>query len=493
MTNPPAWLRSWLALAAGALLPLAFAPFGFWPLTILCPALLLWCWQEGSYKQLAWRGWLFGVGMFGTGTSWVYVSIHTYGEAPVPLAALLTLLFSAGLALFTSLQAWLFAHLRRHPYHDALVLFPALWIVSEWLRGWFLTGFPWLYLGTPHVDTWLGAWAPFLGVLSISGLCCLCAGALVMALQQRQYLSRVAVIIAVVITSSLLLSAIRWTQPQPAITVALVQGNVPQQLKWDPEYRDTTLALYASMTQPLWGTQLVVWPEAALPVFMDDISDWLGTQEQLALQHGSTLVTGIPSRQQTAGGWHYYNSMIALGYGIGSYHKHKLVPFGEYVPLEGWLRGLIRFFDLPMSAFSAGPRYQPPLQAGSWAIAPLICYEIAYPDYTARQAQIANMIITISNDTWFGRSLGPHQHLQMARMRARETGRPIIRATNNGVTALVDHDGNIREQLPSFETGVLTGSIEPTKGQTLFSIWASWPLLGLALLLMLAKRHPQTP
>ncbi|HEY9036344.1 MAG TPA: apolipoprotein N-acyltransferase [Pseudomonadales bacterium] len=487
---PAAWLLSLLSLTAGALLPLAFAPFSYWPFSIACPALLLWCWQHGSRAQVIWRGWLFGLGMFGVGTSWVYVSIHTYGAAPVPLAIVLTTLFCAGLALLTLLQGLAFAQLRRHDRSDALLLFPALWVFIEWVRSWLLTGFPWLYLGTPHVDTLLGGWAPFLGVLAISGLTCVCAGALTDALQHRRQAWQNVLLVLSIVVAGLALSHVRWVTPHEPVSTALVQGNIPQQLKWDPEHRDTTLQHYAQLTEPYWGTELIVWPEAALPLFLDEADEWLAVREARARATGSTLITGIPSRHRDAHNLYFYNSIVAIGYGLGSYHKQKLVPFGEFVPFESLLRGLIRFFDLPMSAFSPGPRYQPPLQAGGWAIAPLICYEIAYPDFTARQAQPANIIVTISNDTWFGTSIGPHQHLEMARLRALETGRPVVRATNNGITALIDHHGTITAQLPSFQSGVLTGTVRPTTGQTLFDVWGSWPVVILCVLL-LARRRDQ--
>lgn len=478
-----------LALLAGATLPLAFAPSGAWPLTLLCPALLLLAWQEGSTARLAWRGWLFGFGLFASGASWVYVSMHLYGGASVALAVLLTGLFCAGLGLFGALQGALFGWWRSGRWTDACLLFPILWVLGEWLRSWLLTGFPWLYIGTPHVDTWLGGWAPFLGVFAIGGLLALNAGVAVQAFLSRQ--RRMALVAIGVIAASWLgglgLSAIRWVTPQAAISTALVQGNVPQLMKWDPGFRERTLDLYARMTRPYWGRDLIVWPEAALPVLLDQAADWLGARDREARESGSTLLTGIPSRQRQADGTQvYHNSVIAMGYGVGSYHKRHLVPFGEYVPLQSLLRGLIAFFDLPMSDFQPGENQQAPLQAGAWAVAPLVCYEIAYPDYTARQAQAANLIVTLSNDTWFGRSIGPHQHLQIARLRALETGRPVIRATNNGLTALVDHHGHVTAEAPQFETTVLTGSVQPTTGQTLFDVWGSWPVVILAALGLLA-------
>lgn len=486
----PRLARTWpgdlIALMAGALLPLAFAPFSIGFLSLLAPALLLWCWQTADRRRCVLRGGLFGVGLFGVGASWVFVSIHVYGQASVILAALLTALFVLGLALLFAAQGFLFACLRSHGRSDALLLFPALWVLLEAFRGWFLTGFPWLHLGTPHVDSWLGGWAPFLGVLALSGFSALTAGLLVQILNEgRRFWLPAAAVIGLVWLGGWGLLQIRWTQDEPLMSVALVQGNVPQQRKWEPDFLQETLERYQRLSEPHWQHDLLIWPEAAIPAFADAVKPWLQAQDQHARQHGSTLMTGIPTRSPDAEGRpQYRNSLLSLGASAGRYDKHQLVPFGEYVPLENWLRGLIAFFDLPMSGFSAGPGWQPPMQAGDYSAAPLICYEIAYPDYTARLAQAAQFIVTVSNDTWFGRSIGPHQHLQIARLRALETSKPVLRATNDGFTALIDHHGRITAQAERFVETVLTGQVTPQRGQTLFSVWGSWPVIILCSLLL---------
>lgn len=491
MKAPSPAVAAGLALLAGALLPLALAPFGWWPLSLLSPALLLWSWQQGSARQLLLRGWLFGLGLFGVGASWVFVSIHVYGQTSLPLAALLTGLFCASLATLPALQGLAFAWFRSGRRSDACLLFPTLWLLFEWLRSWLLTGFPWLYLGHAHADTWLAGWAPFLGTFAISASVAACAGLLVQVLREPRFAGYAASAIALIWLAGAGLGHIRWVDPQPAVDTALVQGNVAQQLKWDPALREHTLQHYDTLSAPYRQHAILVWPEAALPVFADEIADWLEAQATRSMAQGSTLVTGIPTRTRQADGLAYYNSLIALGFGGGHYNKRQLVPFGEYVPLQTWLRGLIAFFDLPMSDFRRGAAWQHPLQTGDWLAAPLICYEIAYADYTATLARKANLIITVSNDTWFGHSIGPHQHLEIARLRALETGRPILRATNNGITALIDHHGRITDRLPQFETAVLRGDFQPTRGQTLFNIWGSWPsvmLAGLCLLVLMPQR-----
>jgi apolipoprotein N-acyltransferase len=263
-----------------------------------------------------------------------------------------------------------------------------------------------------------------------------------------------------------------------------VQADIQQEVKWNPQHYRDTLAQYQALSAPLWPqVQIVIWPEAAIPNYYDAAADFFARQVAAARPYGTALISGVPYRTpptpaQPDGG--IYNSAIALGNGSGVYHKQHLVPFGEYVPLEHWLRGLIAFFDLPMSDFQAGPPGQPPLRAAGITLAPYLCYEIVYPDLV-RHAR-ADVLLTLSNDAWFGRSIGPLQHLQMARMRALENGRQLIRATGNGVTALIDEHGAITARLPQFEPAVLTGSVQPLRGATPFSRTGSLPVLLLCLL-----------
>lgn len=486
----PGWRGDLLAAAAGCLITLSLAPFDFWPAGLLALALLHVLIDPLPPRAAFARGWWFGVGMHLSGVSWVYVSIHDYGYAPVPLALALTLGYCLGLALVIAIFTGLYARwLRAWPSGNWLG-FAALWVLMEWFRSWFLTGFPWLYIGYAHLDSPLTGWAPVAGVYGIGLALALTAAALAMLVSaQPQRAFAPLLLCAALWFAGWLLNDVKWVEPAgEPIPVALVQANIPQQLKWDRAYYEQTLDSYRELSAPLWPeARIVVWPEAAIPAFYQDAAAFLDSQAALARARGSTLITGVPYRAEPTPEFPrgpVHNSIVALGEGSGLYHKVRLVPFGEYVPLQHWLRGLIRFFDLPMSDFAAGPKEQAPLQAAGVALAPFICYEVVYPELVANWLPQADALITISNDAWFGRSIGPLQHLQMAQMRALESGRYMLRGTGNGVTAIIDERGRITAQLPQFERGVLRGEFMPMRGATPFARTDTWAVIGLCFALL---------
>ena len=365
-----------LALLAGCALPAAFAPIEFWPAAVLCPAVLLGLLRHMQPLPAALRAWWFGLGMFGSGTSWVYVSIHDYGGASLPLAAFLTLVFCAVLALFPALVCYAWARWLRQRRGGIALGFPAMWVLGEWWRGWMLTGFPWLYLGYSQLSGPLHGWAPVVGVLGVSLILTITAAALYLLLTplplagsgERAGMSRTA---NAAIAPLLLwiaawpLAHIEWTRPYgKPVSGAMVQGNIPQELKWEPGHLDSTMRIYSELSAPLWGSNIVVWPEAAIPAYLDGVIDFVGSTAATAASHDSTLLLGIPTRDYNPTlprGYAVFNSLVVAGADSGLYHKRHLVPFGEFVPLEGLLRGLIAFFDLPMSSFSSGPADQAPL------------------------------------------------------------------------------------------------------------------------------------
>ncbi|WP_432697600.1 apolipoprotein N-acyltransferase [Marinobacterium sp. YM272] len=471
------------ALLCGASASLAFAPFSL-PLFAVLSAAGLWLLiREQSPRQALLRGWLFGLGFFGAGTSWVYVSIHTYGNAPVPLAAGLTLLFCAALGILFALQTWIGARWFRG--RGAWLGFVALWWLFEWLRSWFLTGFPWLYLGYAWTDSPLRTLAPVAGVWGLTLLTLLVAAGAVESVLQRRIRPLIPGVL--MIGLSLLLPA-QWTlSAGEPVRTAVMQPDVPQLQKWDPAQRGEIVDQLIAMTEAQPDAELIVWPENAIPAFYYQVADRL---QPLLQQLGSrTLLTGLPTseldihdRQRRL----YHNSVVALGDTPGVYHKQRLVPFGEYVPLESLLRGLIEFFNLPMSSFSLPQREQPLLAAGPYRLGVAICYEIAYPELVRDSGQVSDILLTVSNDTWFGRSIGPDQHLQMAQMRALENGRWVIRGTNNGITALIDPQGQISARLPVDEAAVLSGEVVPMQGRTPYQVTGVYPLLAFNLLLLLA-------
>lgn len=485
------WPGNLLALAAGALTTLSLAPFDIWPLALLSVGLLYLGLREPTAKQAAGRGWCYGFGLFASGVSWVYVSIHDFGSAPPLLAGALTLGFVAGLALFFALLGWVWVRWLRQtnaPLPDALA-FAALWLALDALRGWVLTGFPWLYVGYSQLEGPLAGLAPLGGVWLLSFVIALSAALLIQLprlLARKAALGTALVMLVVLWGGALGLGQHAWTNARGAsISVAAMQGNVAQSLKWDPQKLEMQLLLYRDMTFRSRPADLIVWPETAVPILKDHAEGYLGMMSRFAEDRQSALITGVPVRQPNADGeLRYYNGLTSTGDAQGTYLKQKLVPFGEYVPLQDMLRGLIAFFDLPMSDFARGEPGQPLLQAKGYQIAPFICYEVVYPEFAASLAAQSDILLTVSNDAWFGRSIGPLQHLQMAQMRALEAGRWMIRATNNGVTVLIDPYGRITERIPAFEQAVLYGEVTPMQGLTPYLQWRSWPLIVLCAVLL---------
>lgn len=489
---PDSWPRWGLSCVAGLIFPLGLAPFDWWPLVGLSAGLLFICLNPAQCQTPLRSGFFFGAGFFGAGVSWVYVSIHVYGHTPVPLATVLTVMFCGGLALLFVLQALLFSRLASRHLGWQVIQFASLWVLFEWLRSWLLTGFPWVYAGYGVLESPFAGWIPVVGVYGSSWLIVLLGCLWVAAVSQPQRTQRwvVAVFCSVVLwLSGSLWSHMQWTQPMGApLRVAAVQPNVPLREKWSPRYRGDILQDFVKRSARLSADHdIVVWPESALPGYRDQLEAVINQADREAASSGTTLITGIPTRNAEG----RYNSIVALGNGSGTYHKQKLVPFGEYVPLEDWLRGLIAFFDLPMSQFTEGSTDQPPLIASGLPVAPLICYEVVYPDFVQQLGREAALLITISNDTWFGDSIGPWQHFQMARYRAVEMGRDLIRSTNDGITALVDASGRVTATTPQFTDAVVMGTIQPRTGKTPFALTGSLPVLVFALItLVLGRDRP---
>ncbi|WP_447043670.1 apolipoprotein N-acyltransferase [Vreelandella sp. H-I2] len=479
MGFPPALLLQLLAaLVAGGFTTLTASPFELWWLGPVAIGLLYTGLHALTPAQAALKGWLYGVALFASGTSWVYVSIHDYGYTSVPLAVFLTTLFVTILALFFAGTFWLYR--RFISARLAFISFAGAWVLGEVLRTYLFTGFPWLLLGSGYVDSPLAAWAPVGGVYLLSLLVALSGTFAAELLFRRQWWA-IAPLAAIWLIPMALPQ--QWTtQASDPTRVALLQGNLPQLLKWTPEGQRTAANTYSELTREVADeVDLIVWPETALPMIEEQARPVL-ERVQANLPPDVALLTGIVQRDEQE---RYFNSVIGVGNVEGSYQKEHLVPFGEYLPLESVLRGAIDFFDLPMSAFTKGEHEQTPMQAAGISIGNAICYEIIYPQLVARRAQDSDVIMTVSNDTWFGASIGPHQHLQMARLRALENGRYVIRATSNGITAIIDDNGRIVKRAPQFETTLLTGEFYAMEGLTPFTRTGSWPAWLLAGLMLL--------
>jgi len=488
--NAPGFLGRrghWLALPAGAVLAAAFAPVGLAALAVLCPAFLFLLWEGAAPRAAAWRGFLFTGGTFLAGTYWLYHSVHLVGQAPLWIAAFLMLGLVAIMGSYTAVLGYAVARwgAPRGPLRW-LVLLPAAWILVEWFRGWFLSGFPWLALGYSQLETPLRGFAPVSGVYGTSLATALLAGALVTLLlgsRSARVLS-IAVVVVIVAAGALLTRAV-WTEPRGTqVSVALVQGAVPQSMKWAPGQRERTLELYAGLTAPHLGADIVVWPEAALPALERDIRGFLESLHAAARARGTDVVMGLLRRDPVTGD--YYNAMAVFAATEQWYYKRRLVPFGEFFPVPAAVRQWMRLMNLPYSDFASGAPDQPPLSAAGEALAPTICYEDAYASEQLALARGSTLLVNVTNDAWFGDSTAPHQHLDISRMRSLETGRPMLRATNDGVTALIAHDGALIGQLPQFKPGVLAGTVEPRVGLTPYARSGNAPVLVLAFVAVAA-------
>jgi apolipoprotein N-acyltransferase len=475
-----------LAALAGAALPLSFAPFGLFFVAPLSVAVLFWSW-DAAPREAAWRGFLFGVAEFAAGTWWLYVSVRLVGGTPLPVALLLLGGLVALMAAWLSLAGYVTARLRgRSLALNACLVAPAAWVLVEWLRGWVLTGFPWLSLGYGQIDGPLAAWAPLTGVYGVSLVTAVLAGAGVTLVAGTARNRAIAVLFVLGIgLATWLLSVRSWTEPSGAqLRVSLVQGAVPQLLKWRPGERRATMELYGSMTADLAGRDLIIWPEAAIPAPDSLVRDYLDDLSALARELDAQLLVGILTHDEERD--EYRNSLLALGDPQGVYHKRHLVPFGEFFPVPSFIRSWMRMMNLPYSDLARGERRQEPLLAGDVRLAPTICYEDAYGAEQLGFLPEAQLLVNVSNDAWFGDTMAPHQHLQIARMRALETGRYLLRSTNTGITAIIDQRGAIGATIPQFEPGVLSATAQPFAGATPYVRAGNWPVLLLCVLVIVA-------
>jgi len=487
-----------LAFVAGAAMPLAFAPFGVWPLAILLPVVLLWSWDRASPLRAALRGGLFGLGQFGFGIYWIYISLHEYGGAPLPFAALATSIVVLVMALYSAVTGWLLCRWGPPPGPNRwLLVLPAAWTLLEWVRSWLLTGFPWLAPGYSQIDAPLGQLAPYTGVFGVGWAVILSAGLLWAAARSRDWRSRPgwAGLLVALWLGVWGLGRTSWVESAgPSLRVAIVQGNIGQDVKWEPNRLDETLERYVQLSLPEHGrSDVIVWPETAISAFYQDVVPFVDALGEQARQDRVDYVTGIPTGSWETGIFH--NSVLSVGASSAFYSKRRLLPFGEYLPL----RRLFLFFrdwvSIPMADFLPGDREQPLLRAGGQPVGVSICFEAVFGADIRQDLPAATWLINVSNDAWFKDSTAPHQHLQIARMRALETGRYMARATNTGISAIIDDRGRIVAQGAQFQPVVVRGAILPLRGLTPYGRFGDWPavlamVLLLAFGLSLARRDP---
>lgn len=501
------WLRMPLAILAGAMAPLSLAPFNIWLAGIVSIALFAVSMNSQTGKRCILLAFCYGFGLYGAGASWVYISISEFGSSSSALSALLTVGFVAGLSLCFSLPFYAYGRWFSRSNIGWVIALPAIWVLDEWMRSWLFTGFPWLYLGYAHIDTWLAGWAPVFGVYGVSFFVVFTASLILYLVKlvllkkgliqntleikssdlKRQIIIVTCAILCIWLTGAAL-KKVSWTElNETPISVGMAQGNIPQDRKWDPLYVIPTFRIFNQLSNDLWQHDWVIWPEAAIPLLYHQAKGDLDSLDAMAKSTNTVFITGI--LYDDFENQKYYNSVTALGKGSGITFKTRLVPFGEYVPLENMLRGLIDFFDLPTSILHIGPDYERGLQANGVEIASSVCYEVVYPDLMAKRAATANALLTVSNEAWFGSSPEQEQHFQMAQMRALETGRYMIRSTNNGMSGIINNKGQVVTKGGHAIRETIVGDIHVATGKTPFILWQSWPMVFLCFGLLVGARR----
>ncbi|HEY3487233.1 MAG TPA: apolipoprotein N-acyltransferase [Gammaproteobacteria bacterium] len=473
-----------VCVLSGLIMPLGFAPFEWRWIPVFSLAVFIVLLQQLSTKKAAFRGFVFGLGMFGCGISWVYNSLHDFGSASVVVSVLITVALVTANSACLAGGMWLYSRYRiAAPIFNFLLLFPAAWIGVEWFRSWILTGFPWLLLGYTQIDTVLAGYAPLAGTYAIGFLLAVIAGACVMLLQAEMR-ARIwsGVVIVFILSAGSSLQRLQWVEPTDAVLqVSLIQGNIPQEIKLNPEYLTHSVERYQQLSRAYYASDLIVWPETAIPDFRHRIDASLQPFYRELQAGGTDLLTGIFSYDFERR--RYYNSLYKAG-SDELYHKQHLVPFGEYMPLRWLLEFMNQFINIPMSDISPADNVGLMSVAGHIAGAS-ICYESAYADIFRRQLPQAEFFVNVSNDAWFGDSLAPHQHLEMARMRALEFGRYILRATNNGISAIIDAEGKVLQRSPQFREYVVTGEFRTISGRTPYAVTGNRLIIPLLLLIFL--------
>ncbi len=471
------------AFLLGAATVAGFAPLYLYPLPVLTLAVLMWLWRNAdSAKRAAALGWWFGFGLFIVGVSWVYVSLSTFGAMPAPIAAFFTLLFCAFLALAPAAAGYCYYAVRAPQWVKLIVVAPAAWALAEWIRSWIFTGFPWLAVGYSQVPSGpLAGYAPVLGIYGVTLAALMSAGALVwladIARSARGSNPAVAgarrwkqaapalVVLVMLVLGGYGLKAVRWTAPTgEPLSVALLQGNIPQQLKWTSAGLRTTLIRYRDLALAS-KARLIIFPETAVPLFLRDVpADYLSDIADHARRNGGDVLLGVPEQLVSRD---YYNSVVSLGTSpIQVYRKSHLVPFGEFIPLRPVLGWIVSVLSIPLQDFSRGSGAQEPLAVGGQRVAVNICYEDAFGEEIIRQLPAATILANVSNMAWFGHSIAPYQHLQMSQARALETGRYMIRATNTGMTGVVNERGEVVEIAPQFSTATVNAAVQGYSGAT---------------------------
>ena len=476
------WPAMLMSLLAGSLMTLAYDPFGLSLLVFPLLAFLLYHWLKADAKGAFVHVWLFASGATFTGNSWIFFSLYYHGGSPAILAVAIIVLLSVFLALFPAVTAYLFnRYCRAADSIRLLIVFPAAWLLAEWFRGYLWTGYAWMQPGYTQIDLPLSGYAPIFGNHAVGALIVVTSGALLAAVLNKLSWQKALLVVVLIWVTGFALKQVSWTQPAgDNIEVALIQGNVPQELKWKRHMHRKTLEMYRDLTLEHRDADVIIWPETAIPDYKHRVPAYLLSMREEMEKSDTDLLMGLFIKNMDSG--RYYNSVInARG---GEYRKRHLVPLGEYVPFRSLIGFVNRWINIPMSDIDSGPDDQPLLVVAGQPVGISICFEDAFSRDVRRDLPEATILVNMSNDAWFDGSHESRQHHAMARMRALETGRYMLRATNTGISSVIGPQGEELKVAAPFEQLVLRASVTPLKGQTPYVFWGDAFILVLAVVLV---------
>jgi len=474
-------LTSLFFLLLGVVFTSVFAPFNLYMLSPILMMPVFYTCLKSAPKQAAIYLFFFGFGHFISGVYWVYISIHTFGNAPSWIALLLMFGLVILMSFYFYLAGYLISWLVDGRSFRMILIGPSVWVLFEWIKGWAFSGFPWLSIGYSQIDTFLSGWGPVLGVYGISWFVLLSSAIFLHFISKKQYFTALSLMLLPYLFGALLLSY-SWTEDfEQPITTSIIQGGVSQDLKWKDEQLPKTMDLYLQATLSTENDSFVIWPEVAIPAPLDQLESYIDLLQKHLKKTNKKLAIGILEKDN--GRPNSYNSMMFLdGTKKQFYRKRHLVPFGEYFPVPNFVRQWMKMHSLPNLDLLKGEDKQALIEFDkSIYMATAICYEIAFGSEQLYAFPKANILLNISNDGWFGDSIAPHQHLQITRMRALETGRYVIRSTNNGISAFINPQGILREKSEQFRFEVLSSYVQPRIGLTPYIMLGNWPIILIIL------------
>lgn len=489
-----------IAIIAGLISSFGYAPYNLWFLPLIGLTLLSCVLVKHNTKSTVFSIFLFSISLNLSSLWWITSVLEGFGQMPFFLSTLIIVLLSAYLGIFHSLAAYLSSITRFGKFAQLVFFLPFFWVGADYINGYLFTGFPWNWLCYTQLDSVLKFFAPVLGAESVTLVLLMISGALGYAIMRFRLSTLCLPIILFAIATWL--STIEHTNKLSPVNVALMQGNIATEVKWNPEQIVPTLKTYFKLIEDNLDADIIIWPESAIPALENDTFSIINKLDNLMYSNQIGFITGVQYFDEENNA--FYNGMIGLGYidnkglkhyvyGHGNrYYKRHLVPIGEFVSFEQLLKTLGPIFNMPMNSFTRGDKNQENIEIAGLKVASAICYEIVFNYELIDQIKTdTNMIVTLSQDGWFNLTNGPKQHLAIAQMRALEFSKPVLRSTNNGITATIDAKGNIIDKAPENKVFALRSTVNPTKGTTPFAVYGRLPILCIILFLLSISLIPK--